>query len=58
MPEDPGLESMEARTEKVVRWIEENVGGRVAHIDPQARWRPVWFAEVERGIRALARALA
>lgn len=43
------LESMESRTEKVVRWIEENVGGRVVHIDPQARWRPVWFAEVERG---------
>jgi aminoglycoside phosphotransferase (APT) family kinase protein len=42
------LSSMEARTAKVIRWIEENVGGRVTHIDPQARWRPVWFAKVER----------
>jgi hypothetical protein len=42
------LSSMEVRTEKVIRWIEDNVGGRVTHIDPQARWRPVWFAEVER----------
>ncbi len=41
------LEPMEQRTEKVIRWIEQNVGGRVTHIDPQARWRPVWFAEVE-----------
>ncbi len=42
------LESMESRTKKVVDWIERNVGGRVTHVDPQARWRPVWFAEVER----------
>ncbi|MBJ18553.1 MAG: phosphotransferase family protein [bacterium] len=38
---------MEVRTEKVIRWIERKIGGRVTHIDPQARWRPVWFAEVE-----------
>ena len=42
------LESMESRTAKVVRWVEENVGGRVTHVDPQARWRPVWFVSVER----------
>jgi aminoglycoside phosphotransferase (APT) family kinase protein len=46
--ESVALESMEVRTAKVVRWIEENVGGRVTHVDPQARWRPVWFAQVER----------
>lgn len=39
---------MEVLTQKVIHWIEQNVGGRVTHIDPQARWRPVWFAEVER----------
>ena len=44
----PELESMDVRTDKVVRWIEENVGGRVVDIDPQARWRPVWFATLER----------
>ncbi len=36
------------RTEKVVRWIETHLGGKVVQIDPQARWRPVWFAEVDR----------
>ena len=41
-------ESMTLRTEKVVRWVVENLGGRVTHVDPQARWRPVWFIEVER----------
>jgi len=46
--EPPPLESLESRTAKVVRWIEANVGGRVVGIDPQARWRPVWFATVER----------
>lgn len=44
---EDSLESLEARTEKVIRWIETNVGGRVTHVDPQARWRPVWFATVE-----------
>lgn len=36
------------RTQKVVRWIETQLGGKVVQIDPQARWRPVWFAEVDR----------
>jgi hypothetical protein len=43
---DPG--SIEARTAKVVGWLEEHVGGRVQRIEPQTRWRPIWFAEVER----------
>ena len=48
-PDSPlDLESMESRTKKVVAWIEENVGGRVTLVDPQARWRPVWFISVER----------
>ena len=42
------LEPVEARTAKVVRWLETNLGGRVVRIEPQARWRPVWFAELER----------
>ncbi len=40
--------SDESGTEKVVRWLETRLGGRVVHIEPQARWRPVWFAELER----------
>ena len=38
----------QAATEKVVAWLENNLGGTVTHIDRQARWRPVWFADVER----------
>ena len=40
-------ESMESRTRKVIQWIERNVGGRVTHIDPQARWRGVARALIE-----------
>lgn len=38
----------ESATQKVVAWLERNVGGAVLAIEPQARWRPVWFAEMER----------
>lgn len=34
-------------TEQVRRWLEANVG-RVVAISRQPRWRPVWFADVER----------
>jgi aminoglycoside phosphotransferase (APT) family kinase protein len=35
--------------ERVVEWIEANVGGRVVSLARQPRWRPVWFVDVERG---------
>jgi aminoglycoside phosphotransferase (APT) family kinase protein len=41
-------EPRDETTQKVVRWLEANVGGRLLEIEPQARWRPVWFAEIER----------
>jgi aminoglycoside phosphotransferase (APT) family kinase protein len=34
--------------ERVVAWIERHVGGRVTRIERQPRWRPAWFADVER----------
>jgi len=37
----------EDQTEKVVAWLEANLGARVLEIEAQARWRPVWFADVE-----------
>lgn len=43
----------DALTDLVTRWIETNVGGRVVAISRQARWRPVWFADVERDGDAL-----
>ena len=33
--------------ELVTAWLEDNLG-RVVRIERQARWRPVWFADVER----------
>ncbi|MFM8305127.1 MAG: phosphotransferase [Actinomycetota bacterium] len=33
---------------RITRWIEANVGGRVVALARQPRWRPVWFADVDR----------
>ena len=42
-------EARDARdVEQIVAWLETNVGGKVVHIARQPRWRPVWFADVER----------
>lgn len=38
----------EASTAKVAAWLERNIGGRLVRIARQPRWRPVWFADVER----------
>ncbi len=38
----------EASTDRIVTWLERNVGGSVVSIARQPRWRPVWFADVER----------
>jgi len=40
-------------TGRVRAWLEANLG-RVAQIARQGRWRPVWFADVERGSERLA----
>ena len=42
---DPGVDNDVARLRA---WLETNVGGRVLRAERQARWRPVWFADVER----------
>jgi aminoglycoside phosphotransferase (APT) family kinase protein len=34
--------------EPVTRWVEDHVGGTVVGVRRQARWRPVWFVDVER----------
>ena len=34
---------------RVASWLESELGGRVVRIARQPRWRPVWFADVERG---------
>jgi len=41
-------------TGKVAAWLESQLGGRVVAIARQPRWRPVWFADVERDGERLA----
>ena len=43
----PGDEQAQ-QTEQVRKWLAANVGGHVVSIAMQPRWRPVWFASVER----------
>ncbi len=44
----PGDPADERVTELVAAWLERELGGRVSEIQRQPRWRPVWFADVER----------
>jgi aminoglycoside phosphotransferase (APT) family kinase protein len=36
------------QNERVRQWLEANLGGTVVDIRRQPRWRPVWFADMER----------
>jgi hypothetical protein len=38
----------DAETEKVRAWLQAHLGGEVVDLRRQPRWRPVWFADVER----------
>ena len=39
---------MTDEVKKITAWLEANLGGTVVHIARQPRWRPVWFADLER----------
>ncbi|MBP8924337.1 MAG: hypothetical protein KBG75_00625 [Pseudomonadales bacterium] len=41
-------------THKITAWLEANLGGDVQRISRQSRWRPVWFADMERNGETLA----
>ena len=41
-------EQVDAGTERIREWLQTNIGGEVRSLERQARWRPVWFADVER----------
>ncbi len=45
---DPTDEHDES-TARVIGWLERELGGRVTRISRQPRWRPVWFATLDRG---------
>ena len=41
-------ESLAGAEDNIVRWFEQDFGGRVVELARQPRWRPVWFATAER----------
>lgn len=47
-------DSAQSPTERITGWLETNLGGRVVRIARQSRWRPVWFADLERDGASLA----
>ena len=42
-------EDLEAAWQRAFDWIEKELGGRIVAFERQARWRPAFFLEVERG---------
>ena len=46
---DPMIDQRAQDTELVRSWLETNIDGTVTSLHRQARWRPVWFADVEVG---------
>jgi len=40
--------SADDEIKKITAWLEAKLGGKVVRIARQPRWRPVWFADVER----------
>ncbi len=41
-------ESLAAADDNIVRWFDDEFGGSVISLHRQTRWRPVWFATVEK----------
>jgi aminoglycoside phosphotransferase (APT) family kinase protein len=44
----------QAELARIAQWLETALGGEVTSIARQERWRPVWFADVERDGQSLA----
>ena len=42
-------EELSEQWQRCFGWIENELGGRIVHAERQARWRPAWFLDVERG---------
>ena len=41
-------ESLAGADESITRWFEDEFGGTVVELARQTRWRPVWFATVDK----------
>lgn len=45
--------ALDAEAERLFGWIEAELSGRVVGAERQARWRPAWYLELERGTERL-----
>lgn len=52
MSDDDGSASSASPEASIRRWIEHHVGARVVSVRREGRWRPAWYAEIERDGRA------
>jgi hypothetical protein len=46
-------ETLDESWQRGFAWIEQQLGGTLVSWDPQLRWRPAWFLELERGAERL-----
>jgi len=42
------MDALDPSSQRVVDWLQAELGGRVVAIERQPRWRPVWFVDLER----------
>lgn len=48
-PTNRGASESADQHERITRWAEANLGGKVTHIERQRRWRPVWRVSMDDG---------
>lgn len=47
MNANTGASESAEQFERITKWAEANLGGKVTHIERQRRWRPVWRVDME-----------
>jgi aminoglycoside phosphotransferase (APT) family kinase protein len=50
----PDRESLPEPWQRGFAWVEQQLGGTLTRWEPQTRWRPAWFLELERGDETLS----
>src|SRR5690606_5477642 len=49
MSSDLSVTLHDSNFDKIIGWIETNIGGKVCNVQRQARWRPIYFVDVDMG---------
>lgn len=47
-PNNTDAPGVDERAARIATWVERTCGGRIVRIERQARWRPIYFIDVER----------